>query len=146
MASYGDLQFVTTNTVHAVKGLAWPCRVENTGGMFSINYNETSIKDSLIQLILTQRGERPMRLDYGTDLRSSVFAPMDAQTIEGLETSIKTAIERYEPRVLIRSFTLSPSEETSEMNLELAFSVKDNVFSTDGIYLTVNTQGVVING
>ena len=146
MASYGDLKFVTTNSAHAVRGLAWPCRTENTGGMFSINFNETSIKDALIQLILTQRGERPMRLDYGTDLRASVFGPMDSQTTEELENSIKNAIERYEPRVIIRSFALSPQEETSEMRLELAFSIKDNVFSTDGIYLTVNTQGVVING
>ena len=67
MASYGDLQFTTTSNAHAVRGLAWPCRVSNTGGMFARNYNETSIKDALIQLILTQRGERPMRLDFGTD-------------------------------------------------------------------------------
>ena len=146
MASYGDLQFTTTNNVHSVKGLAWPCRTANTGGMFSRNYNETSIKDSLIQLILTQRGERPMRLDYGTELRHSVFAPMDSQTVKTLENSILAAIERYEPRVLIRSFRLNPREETSEMFLEIAFSVKNNVFATDGIFLTVNTQGVLING
>jgi phage baseplate assembly protein W len=146
MASYGDLSFTTTNAAHAVRGLAWPCRINNTGGMFSANYNETSIRDSLIQLLLTQRGERPMRLDYGTALRTSVFAPMDSQTVENLESSIRTAIERYEPRVIIRSFSLTPSEETSQMFLEIAFSVKDNVFTTDGIYLTVNTQGVEING
>tara|TARA_R110000851_G_scaffold224462_1_gene377299 strand:+ start:387 stop:602 length:216 start_codon:yes stop_codon:yes gene_type:complete len=71
---------------------------------------------------------------------------MDAQTIETLENSILTAIERYEPRVIIRSFQLNPRAETSEMYLEIAFSVKNNVFATEGIYLTVNTQGVKING
>tara|TARA_R110000824_G_scaffold35687_3_gene111587 strand:- start:10951 stop:11391 length:441 start_codon:yes stop_codon:yes gene_type:complete len=146
MASYGDLQFVTTNNVHAVRGLAWPCLTDNTGGMFSRNFNETSIKDGLIQLLLTQRGERPMRLDFGTDLRSSVFAPMDSYTTEALENSIRTAIERYEPRIIIRSFSLTPQTETSEMFLELAFSIKNNIFTTEGIYLTVNTQGVTING
>ena len=146
MASYGDLQFATTSKAHALRGLAWPCRTTNTGGMFARNYNETSVKDSLIQLILTQRGERPMRLDYGTDLRASVFAPMDSQTMEALENSIVTAVARYEPRVIVRSFKLNPREETSEMYLELAFSMKDNVFATDGIMLTVSTQGVIING
>tara|TARA_R110000823_G_scaffold45959_9_gene118297 strand:- start:1335 stop:1598 length:264 start_codon:yes stop_codon:yes gene_type:complete len=87
-----------------------------------------------------------MRLDFGTDLRSSVFAPMDSYTTEALENSIRTAIERYEPRIIIRSFSLTPQTETSEMFLELAFSIKNNIFTTEGIYLTVNTQGVTING
>tara|TARA_R110000744_G_scaffold297293_1_gene407067 strand:- start:64 stop:279 length:216 start_codon:yes stop_codon:yes gene_type:complete len=71
---------------------------------------------------------------------------MDSQTVKTLENSILAAIERYEPRVIIRSFKLNPREETSEMFLEIAFSVKNNVFATDGIFLTVNTQGVLING
>tara|TARA_R110002051_G_scaffold264318_1_gene324246 strand:+ start:346 stop:546 length:201 start_codon:yes stop_codon:yes gene_type:complete len=66
--------------------------------------------------------------------------------MEALENSIVTAVARYEPRVIVRSFKLNPREETSEMYLELAFSMKDNVFATDGIMLTVSTQGVIING
>ena len=72
MASYGNLQFVTTKKSNTVKGIQFPVSKSNTGGMFSFNLNERAIKDGLIQLIMTQQGERPMRPDFGTKLRSSV--------------------------------------------------------------------------
>ena len=145
MASYGDLQFVTTNTPTSVKGLTWPCRTTNTGGMFTVNFNEEAVKDGLVQLILTSRGERPMRPDYGTDLRQSVFATLDTVTINNMEATIKAAIERYEPRVIVRTLTISETEN-SEVRLSLVFSMKNDVFSTDGVIITINNEGVVING
>tara|TARA_R110002110_G_scaffold212570_9_gene425534 strand:- start:182 stop:523 length:342 start_codon:yes stop_codon:yes gene_type:complete len=113
--------------------------------MFSVNFNESSVREGLIQLLLTSRGERPMRLDYGTDLRASIFAPLDSVTIDNMRTTIKTAIDIYEPRVIVRSLDIS-SSEASELNLSLVFSMRENVFSTQGIYLTINNQGAVING
>ena len=140
MASYGDLQFVTTNNQPSVRGLEWPVRITNTGGMFSENINENAVKDGLIQLLLTQQGERPMRLDYGTFLRTAVFGPLDAETISDLENTIKAAIGKYEPRVLIRNLSIAPSTDQSQLDLNLVFSMKDNVFSTDGIFLTVTAE------
>ena len=145
MASYGDLQFVTTNTPHSVRGLTWPCKTTNTGGMFSVNFNETSVREGLIQLLLTSRGERPMRLDYGTDLRRSVFAPLDVVTINNLKETIQSAIATYEPRVIIQSLKVEQTKE-SELDISLVFSMRGNVFSTNGIYLTINSQGATING
>ena len=146
MASYGDLTFVTTSRTSTVKGMEWPWSITNTGGMCSSNYNEVSVRQGLIQLLLTQRGERPMRLDYGTELRASVFAPLDSQTIAVLKESILTAINRYEPRVVVRTFDITPKSDNSEVDISLVFSMKENVFTTEGISLTVNTQGIKING
>ena len=146
MASYGDLQFVTQKKQTSVKGLEWPVRTSNTGGMFSRNFNETAVRQSLIQLLLTERGERPMRLDFGTTLRSSVFSPLDSQTVSTLRSSIQTAIDRYEPRVKIRTLELTPNQAESSLDVSLVFSLRENLFSTDGIYLTINTQGAQING
>ena len=146
MATYGDLQFATTSKTQTVKGLQFPVKTSNTGGMFGRNFNEEAIKDGLIQLIMTQRGERPMRLDYGTDLRSSVFGALDAKTVSNLRTTILAAIERYEPRVIVRSFEIIPDDANSSISMKLAFSIRDNVFYTDQIYLTVDSKGVTING
>lgn len=146
MASYGDLQFITTSRSSTVRGLAWPMRIDNTGGWCSAVYNEEAVKDGLIQLLLTQRGERPMRPDFGTDLRVSVFAPMDAITIEQLKASISRAIEKYAPRVVVRTFNVKPDHEKSELVLSLVFHMKENVFTVQGINLTVNSKGIIING
>ena len=146
MGSYGDLSFVTKKDQNPVKGIEFPVRSTSTGGIFSRNFNEQSVKDGLIQLIMTQRGERPMRYDYGTDVRGSVFAPMDSLLVSNLESSIRNAIDRYEPRVVIRDLQVIPDEQNSSIYIKLVFSMKDNVFFSDQVYLTVNPQGVEING
>lgn len=146
MGSYGDLSFVTKKDQNPVKGIEFPVRSTSTGGIFSRNFNEQSVKDGLIQLIMTQRGERPMRYDYGTDVRGSVFAPMDSLLVSNLESSIRNAIDRYEPRVVIRDLQVISDEQNSSIDIKLVFSMKDNVFFSDQVYLTVNPQGVEING
>lgn len=145
MASYGDATFVTTSKTTTVKGLQYPLLTTNTGGMFSRNFNERSIRDGLIQLLLTSKGERPMRLDFGTDLRKSCFEPLDGKLLETLRKSILSAISKYEPRVIIRNFNIKSDEANSRIFLEMVFSIKNNVFYTDQINLTVDAQGVQIN-
>ena len=145
MASYGDLSFATRGSKKQIKGMEWPVKVSNTGGMFSNNYNEESVKDGLIQLLLTARGERPMRLDYGTDLRRSVFAPLDETTVSNLRQSILNAISKYEPRIVVRSFEVTPESSKSQINVSLVFSLKNSVLAHDTVLLTVNTKGVVIH-
>ena len=146
MASYGDLQFVTTTNDSSVRGLGWTMKFTNTGGWCSANYIERSIKDGIIQLLLTSRGERPMRLDYGTDLRASVFGPLDDTTVDALKNTISAAIEKYAPRVVVHNFEVLPDEDKSQIDISLVFSMKENVFTTEGINLTVTSQGIQING
>ena len=146
MASYGDIKFATKGGAKQIRGLEWPVKTSNTGGMFSNNINEEAIKDGLIQLLLTSRGERPMRLDFGTDLKKSVFAPLDGATVANLRSSVLDAIAKYEKRVVVRSLELVPQMENSQINIDLVFSVKDDVLSHHQILLSVNTQGVSING
>jgi phage baseplate assembly protein W len=146
MASYGDIKFATRGGRKSIKGLEWPVRAANTGGMFSNNYNENAVKDGLIQLLLTSRGERPMRLDFGTNLRASVFEPLDGATVSDLKSSVLDAIAKYEKRVVIRSFDIHPDISTSRLDIDLVFSLKSDVLSHHQILLSVDTQGVSING
>jgi len=144
--TYGDLNFVTRSDKRTVKGLQFPVNTSNTGGMFARNFDAEAIRDGLIQLIMTQRGERPMNHAYGTILRNAVFAPLDGQLISDIKSSIDTAIRRFEPRVAIRTLQVVPNEPASGVDISLVFSIKDDVFSSQTINLTVNAQGAQING
>lgn len=144
--TYGDLSFVTKNSKRTVKGFQFPVSTSNTGGMFARNFDSEAIRDGLIQLLMTQRGERPMRYNYGTILRTAVFQPLDSQLISNIRNSIQSAIDLYEPRVVVRALNVTARESESAVDIELAFSIKDNVFSVETLNLTVNAQGVQING
>lgn len=142
--SYGDLSFVTKNDKQTIKGMQYPVRTSNTGGTFARNFDVEAIRDGLVQLIMTQKGERPMRADFGTITRAAVFAPLDAQLLSDIETSIRDAIDRYEPRVTLRGLSVLPTDESS-INIDLEFSIKGGVLSIQRLNLTVNSQGVEIN-
>lgn len=142
--SYGDLSFVTKNDKRTIKGMQYPVRASNTGGTFARNFDVEAIRDGLIQLIMTQKGERPMRADFGTITRAAVFAPLDTQLLFEVEKSIRDAIERYEPRVSLRGLSVRESDD-SRINIILEFSIKGGTLSVQRLNLTVNSQGVEIN-
>ena len=89
-------------------GLAFPLQVDRRGGI-ALARDEQDI-DQAIQLILgTAPGERPMRPEFGCGVHDFVFDSIDAITIGRMEEAIRSALDRWEPRihVLDVSFDLS---------------------------------------
>jgi phage baseplate assembly protein W len=77
------------------------------------------IKNDLLQLLLTSPGERRMRPTYGTDIRKFPFQMGDDEALLGLRQSIRIAIDRFEPRVILKSINLNLDAD----NNSLAISV-----------------------
>lgn len=147
MSTYGDLKFATLRQQNTLRGLQFPFSYNNTGGIATNNINERSVKDGLMQLLFTRLGERPMRYDFGTDLRSVVFDPIDGETKSRIRQSIQTAIGKYEPRIVIRNITVEESERNQhQIDISLSFSIRGSLFFTDTIYFSVNQTGITQNG
>ena len=136
--------FGTKDDSRTIKGLQYPVRISNTGGTFARNFDGEAIKGGLIQLILTQQGERPMRADFGTITRAALFEPLDAQLLSQVETSIRNAISRYEPRVVLRGVSVRANED-SRLNIIVEFTIKGGTLSVQRLDLTVGQQGVDVN-
>jgi phage baseplate assembly protein W len=60
------------------------------------------IKDSLIQIVTTGRGERIMRPDFGSSAFSFIFENNNVVLSEMMRDEITTAIAKFEPRVVVR--------------------------------------------
>jgi len=89
-------------------GIAFPLQVDRRGGI-ALARDETDV-DQAIQLILgTAPGERPMRPEFGCGVHNFVFDTIDAGTVARMETEIRAALDRWEPRVFV---------ETVEFNLD----------------------------
>lgn len=59
------------------------------------------IRNDLLQLLLTAPGERVMRPDWGSPIRTFVFGQMSDRDQERLKRDIKRAIDRHERRVRV---------------------------------------------
>jgi len=79
-------------------GIAFPLQVDRRGGI-ALAHDETDV-DQAIQLILgTAPGERPMRPEFGCGVHDFVFDTIDAGTVARMETEIRSALDRWEPRI-----------------------------------------------
>lgn len=70
-------------------------------GFFATVSREEAIKENLRTIIFTEPGERFMRNDLGTPLRSQQWDPADDITISTTITHLKRQIIRYEPRIVL---------------------------------------------
>ncbi len=99
--------------------------------------NENAVKESIRNLILTDRGERLMQPNIGCDIRGSLFENIDQSTMLILEQNIKSTIRTYEPRCNLRSVEVQANTETNELRVKIVFSVI-NTTTTSSLTIDLN--------
>jgi phage baseplate assembly protein W len=94
-------------------------------GRIDMVEEDASVRQAIMLLISTTPGERVMRPAYGCDLRRLVFAPNDDTTAGLAIHYVRTAIERFEPRVEIVSLDAGRDPESPErLDIELEYRVR----------------------
>ena len=101
--------------------------------------NENAVKESIYNLVMTDRGERLFQPSIGCDIRGSLFENIDANTILVLKESIKYTINTFEPRCNLRNVEVEANIETNELRVKIVFSV---INSTNTSELTIDLNRV----
>jgi phage baseplate assembly protein W len=76
----------------------FPLSLTELGELETCDY-EQSVRQSLILILSTERGERVLRPDFGSSLRQFVFCNMDSTLSELAKTEAVNAVKRWEDRV-----------------------------------------------
>ena len=129
------LNYVTTSKRKKVAGIAFPLSNTGTGGIFTANEGIKSIRDGIIQMLLTSRGERVMRPDYGGNLRTSVFEQNDPLLAEALKSNISENISVYEPRVVVKA--LEVTQKDNELKILIKMSLKDDLLRSETLEIII---------
>src|SRR4029450_1238836 len=79
-------------------GLAFPLHVDPRGAL-ALARGEDDIAQAIGLILGTAPGEREMRPEFGCAVHDLVFDTIDAQMIGKLETAIRGALDRWEPRI-----------------------------------------------
>lgn len=88
--------------------------------------NEDAVKQSIVNLILTKRGERPFQPFIGSDIYQLLFENITLETTSLLETIITETITNYEPRCNLISVTVSSVIDSNDLNARIVFKVINN--------------------
>jgi phage baseplate assembly protein W len=96
-----------------VYGLTFPLGLEkNNGGFFKKNSGINLIRQSVKQLLLTEKGERLMLPNYGCNLRKFLFQPLDENTFTAIKEEIRNSFSNYIVGAKIVKLAVFPTGDT----------------------------------
>jgi phage baseplate assembly protein W len=87
--------------------------------------NEEAIKESLKNLILTDRGERLFQPNIGSDVRASLFENATPVTLKILEERVREVINNFEPRVSLINVDVLSLYDDNRVQITIYFYVKN---------------------
>lgn len=81
------------------RGWAYPFRVEPASGRILTAADEEDIRQSILIILKTAKGERVMRPDFGCGIHNLVFAAIDTATLAQVKRDVEDALRTYEARI-----------------------------------------------
>jgi uncharacterized protein len=93
-------------------GRGWACPVifdPVTGGVAAAEY-EADIRQAIMIILGTARGERVMRPDFGCGIHELVLETIDSATLTRVETAVTEAMTKYEARIEILGVNVNPMD------------------------------------
>jgi phage baseplate assembly protein W len=95
-------------------------------------FTRDQIKANMINYLLTNKGERVFRPDFGADLRALLFEQILDVTTDDLKTNIQSDISQFFPNVEVVEieFNNQPDENTINFTLKyriVNFGIEDSV-------------------
>ena len=85
--------------------------------------NVDAVKQSLRNLLLTDRGERPFQPKLGGHIRAMLFENITAQTFITMQEHIKDVIEAHEPRADVIDVVVAQTFNDHEIQVTIVFRV-----------------------
>jgi len=89
-----------------------------------VSRDASAIKQAIVNLLLTNKGERLMNPDYGSDIRSYLFEPLDYGTANAITTNIRYSIDRWEPRITVSRIKAYPNFDDNGFDVEMSYSIR----------------------
>jgi phage baseplate assembly protein W len=120
-------------------GIFFPFTESETEFIKQTTTTNDEIRSSLTHLLLTNKGERYYKPDFGTNLRNFIFNPNDNTTYEAMREEVKTAVSRYFPQLQITDIIINanPNNERS-VNLQIKYINNASIFGKqDTINITI---------
>jgi phage baseplate assembly protein W len=93
-------------------------------GPFNKTYStKEQIKSNLINLLLTNKGERVFNPEFGADIRRVLFEGITEDTSALIQNLITTNVNYFIPEVNVVDVVVEPNEDNNSYNIILKYSL-----------------------
>lgn len=117
-------------------GIGWkyPVGVEADGSISSSSYEE-NIRESILLILETAKGERLMRPEFGCSIHDYAYSTMDTLTRRMIENAIYEALVAWEPRIEVDEIkTLTEKSLEGKLLISIDYKVRRSNTQVNLVY------------
>jgi len=115
-----------------------PVQMEgNESGDVARKRDVEAVKQSVLNILRTNRGERPFSPSFGSNIRSYLFENVDEVTKTLIEEDIVFSLRNFEPRVSILSINVSDIPDRNAVNITMDLEIISPVETTTTLDFTL---------
>jgi phage baseplate assembly protein W len=116
-------QTIRVNPLDLQKNIAIGVSLPFNGpGVFKSTYTtKDQIKSNLVNLLLTDKGERVMNPNFGTNLKRFLFEGITDNNLETLKDNILNSILNYISEITVTNITLVPNTDNNLVDLTIEY-------------------------
>lgn len=108
-------------------GVSLPFGNYYTDKLFNKTFSTSDqIKSNLVNLLLTNRGERIFNPEFGCGLREILFEQIDPITEDTIRNTILSAVNIYVPEVNINNIEITSLENTYTVTVKYILNISGN--------------------
>jgi len=97
----------------------------NAPGVFKSTYTtKDQIKSNLVNLLLTDAGERVMNPTFGCDLKRFIFEGITESNINNLKESLANSIAVFVPEVSVTDIIIVPNTDFNAIDLTINYILR----------------------
>lgn len=110
-------------TFQSFKDLSITFKPHPVTGDLVVKKDDAAIKQAIVNLLLTSKGERPFAPNLGSDLRTLMFEPLDVATAGEISSNIRETLRNYEPRISVLGIEVDANFEDNGFDVALEFEI-----------------------
>lgn len=107
-------------------------------GVFRTVYTtKEQLKYNIINFLLTNKRERIFNPNFGANIRSKLFEQITPQTLDELDSLIRTGIQQYFPNVVISDLTFGGNPDENLLTIQFSYTIS-NTGESDNVIIDIN--------
>jgi hypothetical protein len=106
-------------------GISLPFGRSGTNQLFNKTYNtKDQIKSNFINLLLTNKGERILNPEFGSNLRQLLFENITSITEENIKDAIISSANIYLPEIQVVNIILNNEYDSNTINITIDYILR----------------------
>lgn len=124
------------------KGFGFPVSVDPISGRIKTAEYEEDIQQAIYLILMTRKGERVMRPEFGCGIHDFSFASMDFATISQMEDSVREALILWEPRIRDIQVKVGHHQTAGKLEIEIQYVVRSTNNPYNLVYPFYLNEGI----